>query len=478
MKRRIALKHIGFGLSAGLWMPSLLSSCKKDDPGPELQFDGTVAVIGAGAAGLYAADILHSRGVNVMLFEAANQLGGRIRSLRNQRDFPFQTAADFPLELGADTVFGNDSSWGKILANYNLPHINISTSTERFILDNQSKTAADWGSDADVAAVRNFVASLPGYSGGDVSMAQAAGVSVRAEALLNSMAGNSYGSTANLVSAKGVGEALSLREHDNVEYLIKTNPLQDILTSRFSSMVSKVQLNTAIKSISYGGAKVVLTDQDGNQFEVDKVIVTSSLAVLKSGAISFSPGLPGAKTTSMTKLGMDHSLRVLIDFKKNFWGEDSGYIWGGTTSPGYFNSGVNRSEFYRTLSITVNGSKAAQLSAMGDGMLDAILAELDAIYGGQATLFIRKVILGDGSEGDRVWFKSDWGAETYIKGGMSYPKPGSTLQDRTNLGAPVGAKLFFAGEATDVKGDAGTVSGALNSAERVAEEVAQSILSA
>lgn len=478
VKRRKALKHIGLGLSAGLWMPSLLSSCKKDDPGPEIQFDGTVAVIGAGAAGLYAADILNSRGVNVILFEASNQLGGRVRSLRNQRDIVLQTAADFPLELGADMVYGNDSSWGKILANYNLPHVETASSTERFILDNQCKAAADWAGDPDLEAVRSFVASLPGYSGGDVSMMQAAGVSTRAESLLNSMAGNYYGSSANLVSAKGVGEALSLREHDNVEFLVKTNPLQDILTSRFSTMISKVQLNTPIKTINYGGAKVILTDEGGTQYEVDKVIVTSSLAVLKSGVISFSPGLPGAKTASMSKLGMDHSLRVLIDFKKNFWGEDSGYLWGGTTCPGYFNSGVNRSEFYRTLSITIHGPKAAQLSAMGDGMLDAILAELDDIYDDNATLFIRKVINPDGSEGDRVWFKSDWGAETYIKGGMSYPKPGSTLQDRTNLGAPIGGKLFFAGEATDVKGDAGTVSGALNSAERVAEEVAESILSA
>ena len=37
-------------------------------------------------------------------------------------------------------------------------------------------------------------------------------------------------------------------------------------------------------------------------------------------------------------------------------------------------------------------------------------------------------------------------------------------------------KLFFAGEATDIKGDAGTVSGALSSAERVSAEVVKSIL--
>jgi monoamine oxidase len=43
------------------------------------------------------------------------------------------------------------------------------------------------------------------------------------------------------------------------------------------------------------------------------------------------------------------------------------------------------------------------------------------------------------------------------------------------MGVPVNDKLFFAGEATDVNGDAGTINGALASAERVAEEVVKSI---
>ena len=62
------------------------------------------------------------------------------------------------------------------------------------------------------------------------------------------------------------------------------------------------------------------------------------------------------------------------------------------------------------------------------------------------------------------------------KGGYSYPLVGATAQDRINLGTAVpGGKIFFAGEATDVNGDAGTVSGALQSAERVAQELIKSI---
>lgn len=483
MKRRKALKKIGVGLSAGLLMPSFMTSCKKDDPGPEVQYDGTVIIIGAGAAGLYAADILNSKGVKVQILEAGNQLGGRVRSLRNQREILVQTAADFPVELGAELVYGTDSALGKIIKNYNLSQIELNAQgTDQFILDNVVKSKDAWQNDPDLNSVLNFVSGLPTYSGGDVSMKQAAGVSTRAGALLNSMVGNYYGSSSDRVGARGVSEALNLIEHDNKAFIVKTNPLQDIITSRFSQIVNKVQLNTVVKSINYAGEKIVITDKDGIQFEADKVIVTTSLAVLKSGGVTFSPGLPSAKVASMNKLGMDHCVRVVIDFKKNFWGDASGIIWGGTEGPMYLNIGVARSEFYRTLSVTVYGPKAQALSVQGANMIDTILAELDAIYDGQASLLIRKTLIldvnGNNIEGDRVWFLADWGKDEFFKGGMSYPMPGASIVDRENVAAPINKKIFFAGEATDVKGDAGTINGALNSAERATEELITSILSA
>ncbi|MBN8578969.1 MAG: FAD-dependent oxidoreductase [Cytophagales bacterium] len=477
MKRRKAIKSIGLGLTAGLWFPSALTSCKKDDPGPEVPYDGVVAIIGAGAAGLYAADILSSKGIKVVILEAGNQLGGRVRSLRNQHEITLQTLADYPVELGTEVVYGINSAWGNIIRNYNLTKIPLAvTATDQFVLDSEARTAADWGTDSDLAAVQDFVANLPTYSGADVSVQQAAGVSTRANALLNSLAANRFGSSADRVGAKGLAEALSLIEHDNTAYLIKTNPLQDIINSRFSGVLGKVKLNTQIKTINYAGEGVILTDQAGNLIEAGKVIVTVPLGVLKSGGISFSPALPAATTSAMNKINMDHCLRLVIDFKRNFWGDSTGYLWGGTEGPAYFNTGVSRSQFYRTLSVTVHGPKAKELSDLGDGMLDAVLAELDAIFDGLATLYIRKILNSDFTEGDRVWFKADWGKDEFFKGGMSYLPPGSSVQDRINFSAPINGKVFFAGEATDSKGDAGTVNGALNSAERVAEEVVLSIL--
>ncbi len=480
MKRRELLKQLGFGLTAGLALPSVMFSCTKDDPGPEVPFDGTVAIIGAGAAGLYTADILRSKGINVVIFEASNQLGGRIRSLTNQPPQkldsdgkPIESNADFPVETGAEFIYGTDSVWNEIVKNLNVPELVLNTNSDVYVLGDEVKSATDWGTDADFAAVKNFVDGLPTYNGGAVSIEQAAGVSPRAANLLNAWAANSFGSTSSRVGAKGMAESLAAITHNNQRVIISTNPMQDVLVSRFSDVKDKVILNTPITSINYSGNRVVLTDKSGTQTEFEKVVVTVPLAVLKAGGISFSPSLPGTNTGAFSQIGMDACVRVVLDFKKNFWGDSTGLILGGDLMPQYFNSGVGRSKFFRTLTGTVTGPKAEAISLLGEeNAIPLLLAELDAIYNNQATEFVRR----DLKDNKIVSFFFDWTKDEYVKGGFSYPLVNGSLQSRADLGAPIAGKVFFAGEATDVSGNAGTINGALLSAERASAELIESIL--
>ena len=473
-------------------MPQLLSSCKKNDAGPEVNYSGTVAIIGAGAAGLYAADILRSKGIKIVVLEAGNELGGRIKTLRNQATIPNQSPsficnvlppdlpsiADFPVELGAEITHGSDSIWGMIIKNLNVPTIDLAAATDQFILDQTAKSFSAWSGDSDFNSVQSFISGLPTYSGGALSVQQAAGISDRGQALLNSQVGNYYGSSSSQVGARGLAQGLALIKHDGKWLVLKANPLQDLLLSRFSSVTPLIQMNTPVTSINYGTDPITLMDKSGNMIQADKVIVTVPVSILKGGAISFSPALPGTMTNSLANIGMDASVRVILEFKKNFWGAATGFIWGGATGPQYFNAGVGRSENYKTLSITINGPKATELSKLGPKMIEPILAELDAVYAGQGTLFVRRNITADPMDphyNEILFIIEDWAKEEFIKGGYSYPLVNATNDDRKNIGMPINDKLFFAGEATDVNGDAGTINGALASAERVAEEVVKSI---
>jgi monoamine oxidase len=67
----------------------------------------------------------------------------------------------------------------------------------------------------------------------------------------------------------------------------------------------------------------------------------------------------------------------------------------------------------------------------------------------------------------------NWRNEPFIQGAYSYPSINSEGQ-REHLAAPVNAKLFFAGEATNYNGHLATVHGAMESGYRAVKELLES----
>jgi len=486
VNRRALLKNLGFSLSAGLVLPPLLSACQGEDPAPKTDYQGTVAIIGAGAAGLYAADILKAKGINVVILEASDRIGGRVRTLKSTDKsspsliFNSQTemGSDFPNELGASFVKGADSAWGKFVQQLKITTVNVPvTAIDNYVVDGLIKTTADLASDADFIAAKNFYTNLASQSGsGTVQAAiEGAGINSRMHAILNAWIGNSYATTNDRLSMLQLADSVGMQTRSNELLTLTDNPMQDALLSRFSKVVTDVRMNHQVKQVEYSGSTVTVEGVNsitGESFsvEAEKVIVAVPVSILKAGDITFTPALPAAKTTAMSTMEMDASVRVLLDFKANFWGETTGFIDGASQAPEYFNSGVGRSELSRTLAVTLSGAKAAEYSALGKGMLPKLVAELDALYAGKATNHIRY----DPSD-NMVAVIQDWTLEPFIKGGSSYSKPGGTNQHRKDLSAALQSKLFFAGEATDYTGEFGTINGALLSAERAAAEILVSI---
>lgn len=483
MKRRTALRTIGLGLTAGVALPSWLSSCTQEDPGPEINFDGTVAIIGAGAAGLYVADILKTKGVNVVVYEASSRLGGRIRSIRQFEENPFSNS--YPVELGAERVIGSDSVWAKMVLQMERPATEFSSITnDRFFIDGGYKKPDELSADNDFVAAQAFLSNLKTYAGSNVSVqqaVQAAGLNARVQDILNSWIGNKYGSSNSNVGITGISESLNLLTRNNLELRLATNPMQDVLSSRFSAVIPQIQFGHVVKKINYAGDKVIIEGEHRNgelsesfTAEADRVIVTVPLSILKDGDITFTPALPGAKTTALSKLGMDAAVRVVLEFKQNFWGLDARFIYGGSVVPEYFNVGAGDDDilFAKMLSMTIMGPEAQLLSDAPETIVPSVLAEMDAHFNGAASENVRRNI-----DDPNIILSviQDWTKEPYIRGGVSYVKPGGTYEDRVTLAQPVQDKLYFAGEATDVDGDAGTINGALKSAERVVEEFVSSL---
>jgi predicted NAD/FAD-dependent oxidoreductase len=488
VKRRTAIKHLGFGLTAALGLPHFLQSCDTADPGPEIQYDGVVGIIGAGAAGLYAADILRTKGVKVRIFEASARVGGRIYSIRsNDPDFTAFSGSDFPQELGADRYFGSNGLWSELVRTVGAQSMEVSSTlgTPRYYFDNTFFSDAEIDALADgnasktkFLAYRNFLQNLSSISGSTVSAA-ASSLNPAVLPLVNSQVGNWFGADNNSLSATGLAEALTKRETDNKEFVLRNNPMSEILISRYFKTVDLVETRKQVTRITQNGETIDLSitnrlDNSTETVTVNKLIVAVPVSILKAGDIEFSPGLPSAKNTAMAKIGMGGSIRVLVDFRQNIWGQDVNYIFGGTNGPLYFSGGLGRSDFNKVLTVTINGSKANQFTAMPNSnneIIAALKQELGEILPSEGlpnedvVSFIKGIPL-----------IKNWGQDAFIKGGYSFPLAGGTEADRETLAEPIGQQLFFAGEATDVKGEWGTVNGALNSGERAALEVIDAIL--
>ena len=99
MNRKEFLKTLSIlGVSAP-FANILLSACSKDAdfyPEFDVNFNGKVIVVGAGAAGITAGYVLNRYGIDFEIIEASAVYGGRVKKID---DF-----ADFPIDLGAEWI--------------------------------------------------------------------------------------------------------------------------------------------------------------------------------------------------------------------------------------------------------------------------------------------------------------------------------------------------------------------------------------
>ncbi len=70
-------------------------------------FSGTVLIVGAGAAGMYAGYLLKQKGVSFKIIEASSQIGGRMKTNHS--------FTDFPIALGAEWIAKLNPKFGDII---------------------------------------------------------------------------------------------------------------------------------------------------------------------------------------------------------------------------------------------------------------------------------------------------------------------------------------------------------------------------
>ena len=435
MERRHFIKQSTLLSIGGLLIPSaFLSACRKETLFEDLNYEGKVLIIGAGAAGLYAAYILKSKGIDFQILEASANYGGRLGKLTG--------FANFPIDTGAQWLHGKNSIFGDLISKSNTK-ITLDDSETKYWFNNQlvnslpQNTAIFEGGE------------LPDISYQDYALQQ--GLGNEYKYIVENIAGD-QGAAASRLSVFGNNQEEENWSSGDEDFKFQETYFDLIDNQIASDVKDKILLNTIVSKVDYTQSEIIITDSNNNLFTADKVIITVPISILKSGDIQFIPTLPDEKITAFSKIGMGAGMKVFLKFNNTFFDEN---IIGGEICAAYADDSIGKIQTDHILLAFVMGDQAEYLTALGSdaAITVALLQELDAMYNGQASVsFIASHV-------------QNWTTHPFVKGAYSYSTVG--MGDARKIATQsINNKLYFAGEAMNINGHHQTVHGAVETGYR------------
>lgn len=454
MDRRTLIQRLALLFPAAAIAPSLLAS---NDWIKSADWDGKVVIIGAGAAGLYAAYLLNEAGIDVTILEASALHGGRIRPLRG--------FSDFPIELGAEEVHGRRSVLYDLVKKAGGTFVKEDTSDFIF-LDGKMQLEDALEDDPDVIKAIEAVDNIEDYEGVDIPVSEYVkkqGIPDRTKFIAEALIGNEAGTSNHRLGTAALAKEYGLWSSGNGNYSLNGQAHLDLLDTIFAPILDKVIYNTVVNAVDYDGAGVVVGAVNGQFYTADKVIVTTPIAILKDGDIKFTPSLPSKKIAAMQKIGMGAGMKIILKFSRRFWPANTGSLLSSGIVPEFWSTGTGRSKENNVLTAFVHGLPAEKLSKLDEGAVTVVLEQLDEMYGQEtaSSTLVDSYIM-------------DWSKEPFIRGTYSFPTPNS-FGARKTFAEPVKDKVYFAGEATHYEGHNSTVHGALETGQRTVKDILANI---
>ena len=403
-------------------------------------------MIGAGAAGLAAAQALARAGRSVLVLEARERVGGRCWTRR-------MPGLEIPVELGAEFIHGEAKVTHALLKRAGLAAVE-SVREQRYLERRRlrrinaftearraARQALDLERDVSVAKflrslrlparTKDFARMM--VEGFDAADPRRASMRAIAEEWGGSELGDSqprpqggYGALLDWLANAVVASGAQLR---------------------LGAVVTRLQWRSG--AVSVGGTFL------GEPFaaRAKRAIVTLPLGVLQHGPLRFPQ-----KRAALGKLASGPVVRVALRFHEPFWEK---------RAPGAAFFHAREAPFPTCwtplpmraplLTAWAGGPKAARLTGSSTRRLvDAALASVESIFGKGPRALLAAA------------YAQDWMHDPFSRGGYSYVLVGGAGA-REALAAPLDDTVFFAGEATDSE-EPGTVAAALASGRRAARE--------
>ncbi len=423
---------------------------------------GKVLIIGAGAAGLTAAQILYKSGVEVQIIEATSCYGGRVLTLT---DF-----ATSPVEAGAEEIHGGRTAWADLAELYKKDLIEHNDGyIDLFYIENELWSEIDAYSRQDFANLDLFYDALEEAdfeeTVGFISLQQFLDViesPANLRYILEAKLSSSYGASLSKLDARELQTAWRKWQAGEANFIFEKTGYIELLQEVCKDVLPFISYEKPVTRLAYSAGKVEAHTPQGNTFEADAAILTVSLGVLKKELITFTPPLPAPKLKAIETIGMGEGLKIILKFKEKFWRNDIKTIYDDGYIADFYPSAKNDEAI---LTAIVMGDNARYLSNLGEEKaIQTALKALDKMFPSN---------LETGEQNSSMLFEKgimiDWTTMPFQWGSYSYPSFESDAA-RAVLALPT-PPLYFAGEATHTNAYFATVHGALETGYRAAKEV-------
>lgn len=457
LARRELLK-LALAASAGaLWRPG--RSAAGDDPAPGER----VVVIGAGVAGLAAARALAKAGREVVVLEGRDRIGGRVVTSRRWPDMPCDLGASWIQGTRGNPLTALTEEWGIATKATDLGEATGYRADGRQVSPAEGDLA-----EARLRALLEEVARERERLG-EAGLGLALGPLVDRLIAEEGLEGTGRSDLHQLLAASIVNEygadldELSLLHYDAADGYGGKNVVfpggYDQIPRRLAEGLD-VRLNQVVTGIEHGASGVVVTSTSGSH-ACARVVVTLPLGVLKAGKVVFTPALPAAKRAAIERLGMGVLDKVWLRFPSAFWGAREHDLIGfaGATRGAWAETVDFQRVFGKPVLLCLQaGSVARAAEALSDDRIVAgAMGWIRAAFGAAAPDPVAHQI-------------TRWAADPFSRGAYSFFAKGSSPADVEALAAPVGERVYFAGEATS-RDHPATVHGAYASGLRAADEL-------
>ena len=255
-----------------------------------------IAIIGAGIAGLTAANYLHQKNVPFVLYEAGKKIAGLASSFKDEEGFSYDFGAHFvtnrlaamigvsgdckPVKHYSETVLLGGKTYAYPFGLMKIPRMTFGGIKSQLSSNGKEKTAQNWFRSRYGKALADEVA-LPLIEAWSGAKAEDLSSSV-GESLPGSIAKTLYLKIAGKILKRAVciGYSRELPENPNVWHVYPNNGVSTLCEKLAENLHDKIKLESPIEEILVENEKVVAVRSKGEMMQVSAVISTAPAPIL------------------------------------------------------------------------------------------------------------------------------------------------------------------------------------------------------